>query len=386
MRKLVIAAAIGVVAAAAAVVAVVPEFRGYLWPAVKAADTPAPAANPGVPVTGGVVEAKDMPVILNGIGTVQAYNTVTIKSRVDGQIVKVTFSEGQEVQPNDPLIQIDSRGYKAALEVAQAAKAKDEAGLVSAQADLDRYTQLVGSGYQTKQSFDQQKATVAQLQASLKGDQAQIDAAQVNFDYTDIRAPIAGRLGVRLVDIGNLVHASDNAGLVTITQTKPIYVSFTMAQEYLHKIHEKQALGALTVQAFGNDNVTLLSEGKLAVIDNSIDQPTGTIRLKATFDNADERLWPGEFVNVRLILNIRKGVPTVPAQTVQEGPNGKYVYVIKPGDTVERRPIEVTAVQDGTAVIGKGLTAGEKVVVDGQYRLTEGARVRVSAPQSGASG
>jgi multidrug efflux system membrane fusion protein len=386
MRKIVIVVAGVVVAAAAVTIVFVPEFRGYLWPMVKAADTPAPAPAPGIPVTVGTVEAKDMPVFLNGIGTVQAYNTVTIKSRVDGQIVRVDFHEGQEVNPNDPLIQIDARGFRAALEVAQAAKAKDEAQLVSAQADLDRYTQLVGSGYQTKQSFDQQKATVAQLQASLKGDQAQIDAAQVNVDYTDIRAPIAGRLGVRLVDAGNLVHAADNAGLVTITQTKPIYVSFTMAQEHLHKIHEKQALGDLTVQAYGGDNVTLLSEGKLSVIDNAIDQPTGTIRLKATFDNADERLWPGEFVNVRLILNTRKGAPTVPAQTVQEGPDGKYVYVVKTGDTVERRPVQVFSVQDGAAVIEKGLTAGEKVVVDGQYRLTEGARVRASAPRPGASG
>jgi membrane fusion protein, multidrug efflux system len=385
MRKIILVAVVGA-AATAVVAAAVPASRDYFWPSVKAADTAAPAPAPGVPVTAGIVEAKDMPVLLQGIGTVQAYNTVTIKSRVDGQIVKVSFAEGQEVKAGDPLIQIDPRGFQAALEVAQAAKAKDEAQLVSAQADLERYSQLVGNGYQTKQSFDQQKATVAQLQAAIKGDQATIDAAQVNLDYTDIRAPIGGRLGVRLVDAGNLVHASDNVGLVTITQTKPIYVSFTMAQEFLHKIHEKQALGDLAVQAYGGDNVTLLSEGKLTVIDNAIDQPTGTIRLKATFANADERLWPGEFVNVRLILNTRKGVPTVPAQTVQEGPDGKYVYVIKPGDTVERRAVEVASVQDGFAVIDKGLAAGDKVVVDGQYRLTEGARVRVATPRQGASG
>jgi membrane fusion protein, multidrug efflux system len=400
MRKMVIAAAVCVVAAlvASAVVpefrgyvpeplrAYVPELRGYIWPTVKAADAPAPAPTPGVPVTAGTVAAKDMPVFLNGIGTVQAYNTVTIKSRVDGQIVKVDFSEGQEVQAGDSLIKIDARGFQAALEVAQAGKAKDEAQLVSAQADLDRYSQLVGTGYQTKQSYDQQKATVAQLKAAIKGDQAQIDAAQVNLDYTDIHAPIGGRLGVRLVDAGNMVHATDNTGLVTITQTKPIFVSFTMAQEFLHKIHEKQALGPLTVLAYGGDNVTLLSTGKLTVIDNAIDQPTGTIRLKGSFENADERLWPGEFVNVRLILNTRKGVPTVPAQTVQDGPNGKYVYVIKSGDTVERRPVEVFSVQDGSAVIDKGLVPGDQVVVDGQYRLTEGARVRISAPKQGASG
>jgi multidrug efflux system membrane fusion protein len=381
MRKIALAVAGGVIAAA---VGSFPLLRAVLSPDVKAADAPPPAAAPGVPVTGGTVEAKDVPVFLNGIGSVQAYNNVTIKTRVDGQIMKVSFAEGQEVKAGDPLIKIDPRGYQAAIEVAQATKAKDEAQLVSAQADLDRYAQLVGPGFQTKQSYDQQKAMVAQLQAAIKGDQAQIDAAQVNLDYTDIRSPISGRLGVRLVDVGNIVHAADNSGLVTITQTKPIFVSFTMAQENLHKIHDKQGLGDLAVQAYGADNVTLLAEGKLTVIDNSVDQTTGTIRLKATFDNNDERLWPGEFVDVRLILSTRKDAPTVPQQTVQVGPNGYYAYVIKPDNTVERRVVEVASIQDGVAVISKGLDAGEKVVVDGQYRLTEGARVRVAAP--GASG
>jgi len=382
----VVVVAVAIVAAAGIAAVTISPIRSALWPEVKAADAPPPAAAPGVPVTGGTVEAKDMPVFLNGIGTVQAFNMVTIKSRVDGQIVKVSFREGQEVNAGDPLIQIDPRSFQAALEVAQAAKAKDEAGLVSAQADLDRYSQLVGSGYQTRQSVDQQKATVAQLQASLKGDQAQIDAAQVNLDYCDIRSPIAGRLGVKLVDIGNLVRATDNTGLVTITQTKPIYINFTMAQENLHKIHEKQALGDLTVQAYGADNITLLSEGKLTVIDNAVDQTTGTIRLKGEFANTDERLWPGEFVDVRLILSTRKGVATVPQQTVQVGPNGYYAYVIKPDNTVERRVVEIASMQDGIAVITKGLNVGEKIVVDGQYRLTEGAKVKITEPAPGASG
>jgi membrane fusion protein, multidrug efflux system len=385
MRKVVIAV-VGCALAAAGVVAAVPELRAYLWPQVKAADAPAPPpVAPGIPVTAGTVTAADVPNFLNGIGSVQAYNMVTIKSRVDGQIVKINFTEGQEITAGEPLIEIDPRSYRAALEIVQATKAKDEAQLASAQADLDRYAQLVGPGYQTKQSFDQQKATVAQLQAALKGDQAAIDAAQVSLDYAGIRAPISGRLGVRLVDVGNIVHAADSGGLVTITQTKPIYVSFTIAQEHLHKIHEKQALGALKVQAYGSDNVTLLSEGKLTVIDNAVDQTTGTIRLKATFENTDERLWPGEFVDVRLILNTRKNVPTVPQQTVQVGPNGYYAYVIKTDDTVQRRAVEVISMQDGIAVIGKGLEAGEKIVVDGQYRLTEGARVRATAPAPKAS-
>lgn len=381
MRKAAIAAsAILAVAAATAVTYVVQH------PA-PAAEAPAPPPSaPGVPVTAGTVKAADMPVILNGIGSVQAYNTVTIKSRVDGQIVKVNFAEGQEIKAGTPLIQIDPRPFQAALDQALAQKEKDEAQLAGAQADLARYAQLVPSGYQTRQSYDQQKAQVAQLQAATKADQALIETAQLNLGYTDIRAPISGRLGMRLVDIGNMVHGNDTNGLVTITQTKPIFVNFTLAQEHLHKVHEKQAGGALTVLAYGGDNKTQLAEGKLTVIDNSIDQTTGTIHLKATFQNDDERLWPGEFVNVRLVLSVRKGVPTVPAQTVQDGPNGNYAYVIKPDNTVDRREVEVAAVQDGIAVISKGLSAGEQVVVEGQYRLTQGARVHVAPPASGAAG
>jgi multidrug efflux system membrane fusion protein len=374
MRKGLIFGAIIAVAAAGAAAF---HWADRLFDAARAAETTQPpAAPPGVPITAGVVKAVDVPVFLTGIGTVQAMNTVAIKSRVDGQIVGVNYKEGENVKPGDPLVQIDPRPFQVALEQAEALKAKDEATLTSAQADLARSAQLVGPGYRTVQTYDQQKATVAQLQAAIKGDQAQIDMARLNLSYTDIRAPIAGRLGVRLIDAGNMVRATDNTVLVTITQTKPIYITFTLAQEYLHKIHEKQALGDLTVQAFGGDNVTLLSEGKLTVIDNTIDQATGTIRLKGTFANEDERLWPGEFVNVRLILRIRKGAPTVPAQTVQQGPDGSYVYVIKPDDTVERRVIEVASVQDGVAVISKGLEPGEKIVVEGQFRLTNGARIR----------
>jgi multidrug efflux system membrane fusion protein len=387
MRKVVIAVAGAAAAAGVVAVLAMPQIRGQLSPAVNAAETPAPApVTPGVPVTAGTVEAKDVPNFLNGIGSVQAYNMVTIRSRVDGFIVSVNFKEGDEIETGAPLVRIDPRPFQAVLEVAQATKAKDEAQLAGAQLDLDRYSQLLGPGYQTRQSYDQQKALVGQLQASIKGDQAQIDAAQLNLDYSDIHAPIAGRLGMRLVDTGNLVHATDNTGLVTITQIKPIYVTFTLSQEYLHKIHERQVNGALRVQAYGGDNVTLLSEGELAVIDNAVDQTTGTIRLKGTFTNTDERLWPGEFVNVRLILNMRKGVATVPQQTVQVGPNGYYAYVIKADNTVERRPVEVAATQDGIVVITKGLEIGEKVVVDGQYRLTQGARVRISNPTPGASG
>jgi multidrug efflux system membrane fusion protein len=387
MRKILIAlAGAGVLAAAGAAVGVVPRLRAYVSPEVKAADAPAPPVAPAIPVTAGIVTAQNTPVFLDGIGSVQAYNMVTIKPRVDGQIVKVNFAEGQEVKAGDPLVEIDSRPYKAAYDQAFANEEKDQANLTNAQLNFQRDAAIIGANLAvSRQQYDNDKAAVAVDQATVDNDKAQVEQAQVNLDYADIHAPISGRLGVRIVDIGNIVHAADPTGLVTITQTKPIFVNFTMAQEHLHKIHEKQALGDLTVQAFGADNVTLLSEGKLTVIDNAVDQTTGTIRLKATFENADERLWPGEFVDVRLILDVRKDAPTVAEQTVQVGPDGYYAYVIKSDNTVERRAVEVASIQDGIAVISKGLEPGEKVVVDGQFRLTEGARVRISTPPPGAS-
>jgi membrane fusion protein, multidrug efflux system len=341
---------------------------------------------PAVPVTAGTVRAEDVPVFLHGIGTVQAYNMVSVKSRVDGQIVRVDFKEGQEVKEGDPLFQIDPRPYQAALEQAEAAKQKDEAQLAGAKLDLERYSKLLGTGYQTRQSYDQQTATVGQLQAAIKGDEAQIDTAELNLGYADIRSPIDGRLGARLVDKGNLVHASDNTVLVTITEVKPIFVSFTLPQDNLDEMREYQQKAPLVVRAYTGDGSKLLSEGKLTLIDNSIDQSTGTIHLKARFDNLDERLWPGEFVSLRVILKMLPKVATVPSQTIEEGPNGSYAYVIKPDDTVERRAVDVASVQDGIAVITKGLTPGERVVVDGQFRLTEGARVRLLRPAPGAAG
>ena len=381
MRKVAIAA--GAVLALAAVTAM-PRVVGNSVPTAKA-QTPPPTA-PGVPVTAGTVAAADVPVFLNALGTVQAYNMVTIKSRVDGQIVKVAFNEGQDTKAGAPLIQIDPRPFQASLDQATATREKDQAQLVSAQADLTRWAELVTTGAKSRQTYDQQKALVGQLQASIKADEAQIETARLNLGYADIRAPIDGRLGIRMVDVGNMVRATDATGLVTVSQLKPIFVSFTVPQEHLHKIHEKQAGGDLTVLAYGGDNKTQLSEGKLTVIDNAIDQPTGTIRLKGTFANTDERLWPGEFVNVRLILSVHKAAPTVPALTVQDGPNGRYAYVIKEDNTVERRTVEVSAVHDGIAVITKGLSIGDRVVVDGQYRLTNGARVKVEAAAKGAAG
>jgi len=352
------------------------SWMGLRSQAPIAAAQTAPQA---IPVTAGVVAAQDVPIFLNAIGTVQAYNMVAIKSRVDGQIVRIDFKEGQDVKAGDPLFQIDPRPFQAALDQAQASKQKDEAQLAGAQLDLERYEKLIGTGYQTRQSYDNQKATVAQLQAAIKGDEAQISTTKLNLSYADIRSPIDGRTGARLVDKGNLVHANDNSPLVMVTEVKPIFVSFTLPQETLDDVHENNKEAPLVVRAYSGDGKKQLAEGKLTLIDNMIDQTTGTIHLKARFENEDERLWPGEFVSLRVILSMRRGIATVPQQTVQQGPNGHYAYVIKPDNTVERRAVDVASIQDGIAVILKGLEAGERVVVDGQFRLTEGARVNPTA-------
>ncbi|HSH99255.1 MAG TPA: efflux RND transporter periplasmic adaptor subunit [Reyranella sp.] len=343
----------------------------------KARAAAASSAPPGTPVTIGTAEAKDMPVYVRGIGTVQAYKMVTVKSRVDGQIMTVGFEEGREVKAGDPLFQIDPRPFQAALDQARANKQRDEAQLAGAAADLERYGKLVGQGYQSRQSYDQQKATVDALKGSVAADEAAIETAQLNLDYANIRAPIAGRTGSRQVDPGNLVQSSQNTALVTITQTKPIFVNFTVPQDHTDEIRTNQMAGALTVVAYGSDDKTELGRGKVTLIENQIDAATGTLRLKGTFDNADERLWPGAFVTVRLVLATRGDAVTVPQRTVMQGANDSFVYVVKADSTVERRTVVVTAAQDGVAIIDKGLAAGEKVVVDGQYRLTNGARIRI---------
>lgn len=350
----------------------------------SAAGTPPPAA--AIPVTAGKAEVKTVPHYVVGIGTVQAYYTVSAKSRVDGQIMQVFYKEGQEVKAGDPLVQIDPRPFQAALEQAEATKQKDEAQLEGAQLDLQRYAALVKPGFQTRQSYEDQKALVGQLQAAVKADQAQIDAAKLNLSYADVRSPITGRTGARLIDPGNYVQATQGTSLVTITQLKPIFVTFTVPQGNLDAIRQHQAEAPLTVLAYAGDGRTLLSKGKLTLINNQIDVATGTIQLKASFDNQDERLWPGEFVTARLIIDENKNAVTVPAQTVMQGPDGYYAYVIKSDGTVERRDIKPGVVQDGLAVIDKGIAAGEEVVVDGQYRLTDGAKVRIASAPPGEDG
>jgi multidrug efflux system membrane fusion protein len=342
----------------------------------------AQAAAQAVPVSVGTAETHDVPVFIEGLGTVQAFNRVNVTARVSGQITKVFFREGQEVKAGDQLFQIDSRPFDAALQQAQATKEKDEASLQSAQLDLERYKELLPQGFQTRQSYDQQRATVGQLQATLKADQAQIENAQLNVDYCLIRSPIDGRTGQRMVDEGNYVQAGQTAGLVVVTQVKPIFVSFNVPAEQLDQIRNNQSQHELKTAAYAMDDKTLLSEGNLTLIDNTVDTSTGTIHLKAQFNNANEALWPGQSVNAHLVLSTRENAVTVPAQTIMQGPDGAYVYVVGQNNVAKRQNVDVAATQNGLAVIGKGLQSGAQVVVDGQYRLTDGSTVKPGAPQT----
>lgn len=347
----------------------------------KAAAT---TAGPAVPVTVAISEARDVPVFVRGLGNVQAFKSVAVQTQVDGQIVKIDFQEGQEVKEGDPLFQIDPRPFQAMLDQAQANKTKDEAQLEGAQRDLERYGKLIGSGFQSRQSYDQQKATVNSLKGAVASDQAAVDTAKLNLAYSSIRAPIDGRTGQRLIDLGNLVQMSRGTTLVTITQVKPIFVNFTIPQFANHNLRKNQAKEPLTVYAYSADGSYKLAEGKITLVDNQIDAATGTLRLKGEFANADEALWPGEFVSVRLQIAMRKGAITVPERAVMQGAEGPYAYVVKADSSAERRPLEIEATEDGIAIVGKGIARGETIVVDGQYRLTAGSKVRIDPPAAGA--
>jgi membrane fusion protein, multidrug efflux system len=361
-------------------------LAGYVvHQSAKSAPSQAPTAIvPAVPVTAGAAETKNVPVYLTGLGTVQAFNTVVVKVRVDGQLDKVAFTEGQDVKAGDLLAQIDPRPFQAALDQAKAVKAKDEAQLENAKRDLQRFVNL--HDFATKQSVDTQSALVRQLDATIQGDQAAIESAQTQLAYSTITAPLAGRTGVRLVDQGNIVHAADANGLVMITQLQPISVIFSLSDQQLTNISREMANGPLKVIAEGRTDHQPLGEGTLALVDNQIDQSTGTIRLKATFPNEDHSLWPGQFINVRLLLRTLPQVVTVPSTAIQRGPNGMYVYAIKPDSTVAMQPVSVGQMNDGTSVVEKGLEPGEKIVVRGQYRLQPGTRVQAGATTVSALG
>ena len=313
---------------------------------------------PAVPVIAGVSESRDVPVYLNGLGNVQGFNNVTIRSRVDGQIQKVAFTEGQEVQAGQLIAQIDPRPFQAALDQVLARRKQNEALLANARRDLARDLALLADKAGTAQKADTQQALVEQLEATLLADAAAIEAAAVQLGYATITSPISGRAGIRMVDEGNVVRAQDTGGLVTVTQMRPISVIFTLPEQHLQAIRTEADKGALPVVAIGRDNANRLAEGSLSVIDSQIDSSTGTVRLKATFTNEDLKLWPGQFVNVRLRLAVRSKATVVPSQAVQMGPSGTFVFVISPENIVELRPVQVGRMEDGLALIESGLQSG----------------------------
>jgi membrane fusion protein, multidrug efflux system len=328
-----------------------------------------------IPVTVQSIQNSDFPVYLNGLGTVQPYDTVTVRSRVDGQVVKVGFRQGQMVNEGDLLVQIDPRPFQAALEQAQAKKAQDEANLKNAQLDLKRYSTLAVQDYASRQQLDTQQAKVDQLTAQIKGDQASIDNAETQLSYATIRSPLSGKTGFRLVDPGNIVHASDQSGIVTIVKLQPISVVFTAPEENIGQINRALAAGSVPVIATSSDGTKVIAKGHLALVDNQVDQASGTIHMKATFQNADNALWPGLSVATRLLVDTRKNVLVAPTDAIQHGPNGLYAFVVGKDNKVAAHDVKVGDEGAAQTVVLEGLANGDRVVTAGQYRLTEGAVV-----------
>jgi multidrug efflux system membrane fusion protein len=353
------------------------------WQSRAAGGTPSSPATPALaPVEVADAIRADVPVYLEGLGTVQAFNTVTVKTRVDGQIQKVSFVEGQHVKAGDLLVQIDPRPYQAAYDQVVAKKAQDEAQLANAKVDLDRYAALLKTSAAPRQQADTQRALVAQLEATVRADQGAIDAAKVQLDYTSIASPIDGVTGIRLVDQGNIVHATDTNGIVVVTELQPISVVFSLPEDNLQSVAQAMAQGPVEVAALSRDGKTEFDRGTLLLIDNQIDQTTGTIRLKATFPNPHNALWPGQFVNVRLLLRTERNVLTVPSAAVERGPDGLFTYVVKPDSSVDMRTVTVGQDTGTIAVIASGLAPGDRVVTAGQYRVQPGAPVQVATANS----
>jgi membrane fusion protein, multidrug efflux system len=365
----------GILAIAAVAYGVWYELLGGVKPAAAAAQSAASQAAAKIPVTSFVVKKADFPVRAYGLGVVSPFKTVTVKSRVDGQIIKVFFKQGQMVKEGDPLLEIDQRPFTAALEQAVAKKAQDEANLRNDRLNLERFQKLAKQQFETQQNLDTQQALVDQMIAQVKGDQAAIDNAQTNLGYTSIKAPISGRTGFRLVDPGNIVHAADTTGIVTIAQLQPIAVQFTEPEEQLQAIDKAFDAGEVPVEGLTSDGTRTLSQGRLVVMDNSVNQATGTISLKARFDNKDNALWPGLSVTTRMLIDTRKDVIVVPQDGVQHGPSGLFAYVIGDNGKVSARPIKVSQSGDANAVVSEGLNVGDRIVVAGQSRLFDGALV-----------
>jgi multidrug efflux system membrane fusion protein len=331
-----------------------------------------------VPVSVATAERRDMPYYLTGLGSVNAYYTVSVKSRVDGQLMQVNFKEGQTVKNGDLLAVIDPRPYQVVLDQAQATLFKDQATLRDAKLNYERYKGLLqSSGAMSQQQVDTQQATVDQLEGTVRSDQATIDNAKLNLIYCHITAPVGGRVGLRLVDPGNIVHANDTNAMFVITQLQPIAVLFTLPEDNLPAVSRQMAKSTLAVDALSRDDQTKLATGKLLTIDNQIDQTTGTGKLKAVFDNKDNSLWPNQFVNTRLLLEIRKDSTVVPAAAIQRGPQGTYVFVVKSDNTVDVRPVTIGFTQNNLSVIAGGIAPSDVVVTDGQDKLQQGSKVEI---------
>jgi membrane fusion protein, multidrug efflux system len=355
-------------------------YRSVEGPEAGRAATAPP--RPAVPVTAVVAARRDVTIYLTGLGTVQATLSVGIHSLVDGTLQEVRFTEGQHVKNGDILAKIDPRPYQAALDQAKAKKAQDEAQLVAAQKDLSRFTMLAQRSFETQQNLDLQQAKVDQLKAMIEGDAAAIEAAQVQLDRTDIKAPTDGRVGIRMVDPGNSVHASDSGAIVNLALVQPAAVVFTLPAQMLDDVRRALSHGTVEVTAFDQDNHVPLSVGELLLIDNAIDAATATIRLKAIFSNDDERLWPGEFVNARLLLETRSDVLAIPTAAVQRGPQGLFAWIATPENTAAVRPLKVGPTAGDLTVVTSGLNEGDRVVTEGQYKLQAKTPVTVSAPET----
>src|SRR6202521_3971575 len=348
----------------------------HVHPLEKADATPAP---PAAPIVAGTVAQHDVPIYLTGVGTVIAYNTDVVRAQIQGQIISINFTEGQTVHAGDLLAQIDPRPYQALIDQYTGTLERDQAQLKNAEANLTRYTTLGDKGWATPQLIETQQAQVGELQAAIKTDQALIDAAKVQLSYTRLTSPIDGVVGIRQIDVGNIISPSNTNGLVVVTQLHPISLIFTLPETSLPQIEQQQqnTKTPLAVLAYTQDNTALLDQGVLGLVNNEILQTTGSIQLKANFSNKSRRLWPGQLVNARLLVDTRHNGLTVAASAVQQGPTGAYVYVIDPNNTVESRSVKVAQISNGQALIDSGLKANEQVVVDGQYKLQPGTHVRM---------
>jgi len=345
------------------------------------------AAGMTVPVVVATAQKGDLPVYLIGLGSVSAFNTVTVRSRVDGQIVKVNFTEGQFVHAGDALIEIDPRPYQVMLEQAEGQLAKDQAQLHDVQVDFERFTLLFNEGVIPKQQVDTQQAQVGQFQGAIKTDQATIDNAKLQLVYAHITAPISGRVGLRLVDQGNIVHASDTTGLLVITQLQPISVIFTLPQDQLQQVLVKlRGGGQLPVEAYDRDDITKITDGKLATIDNQIDPTTGTYKLKSIFSNEKNVLFPNQFVNVHMLVDTKRNLVIVPAAAIQRGPQGTYVYVVSGGTVVNIRSVTIAQTTGNNIGISSGINPGDVVVIDGQDKLQDNSKVVTSTSPTGGAG